>query len=78
MPDMKEFVAGLHNYRELDLKYEDAFGKLCLESKELIKEMERIVKNDCKVDRKYKTRMNKFFLEIKNPCNDIYNELKNK
>ena len=78
MTDMKEFIAGLHNYRELDLKYEDAFGKLCLESKELIKEMERIVKNDCKVDRKYKTRMNKFFLEIKNPCNDIYNELKNK
>lgn len=78
MPDMKEFVAGLHNYRELDLKYEDAFGKLCLESKELIKEMQRIVKNDCIVDKKYKTKMDKFFLEIKNPSDVIYDELKNK
>lgn len=76
MPDMKEFKAGLHNYRELDLKYENAFGKLCLKSEELIEEMQRIIKNDCKVDKKYKDRMKKFFLKIDNPCCDIYNELK--
>lgn len=76
MPDMKEFKSGLHTYRKLDLKYEDAFGKLCLQSNEVLKEIERIVKNNCKVDKKYKDRMNKFFLKLKNPCDDIYDELR--
>lgn len=76
MPDMSEFKAGLHTYRELDLNYEDAFGKLCLTSNELIKEMKNITKNDYKLQKKYLDRMNNFFIEIKNPCEDIYNNLK--
>ena len=75
VPDMLEFKAGLHTYRELDLKYEDAFGKLCEDDKALFKELDRIIKNNCKVDGKYKKRMNNFFLEIKNPCEDIYNSI---
>ncbi len=75
VPDMVEFKAGLHTYRELDLKYEDAFGKLCLDSKDLLNEIKRIDKNNCKIDSKYLKRMDKFFLDIKNPCDEIYNEL---
>lgn len=75
MPDMVEFRSGLHSYRELDLKYEDAFGPLCLKSKELINELNNIVNNKYKVEKKYAERMNKFFLDIKSPCDDIYNEL---
>ena len=71
VPDMSEFKAGLHTYRELD-----AFGKLCLDSKDLLKEIKRIDKNNCSVDKKYLNRMDKFFVEIKNPCEVIYNEIK--
>lgn len=78
MPDFEEFNAGLHTYRELDLKYEDAFGKLCVSSDELIKEIEKIIKNGCEVEKKYQKRMSSFFLEnIDNPCEDIYNAVKN-
>lgn len=76
MPDMREFKAGLHTYRELDLNYNEAFGNLCLKSKELIDEMKKITKNDYKVQKKYLDRMNNFFLEIKNPCEDIYKNIK--
>ena len=75
MPDIKEFKAGLHTYRELDLQYEDAFGKLCLTSTELLEEMAKINKNNYKVEKKYLDRMNKFFLDINNPTENIYKEL---
>jgi glycosyltransferase involved in cell wall biosynthesis len=76
VPDMVEFKAGLHSYRELDLKYEDAFGKLCLTSEELIKEILSYEKTDFKVKKIYEKRMNDFFYEIKNPCEKIYTSLK--
>ncbi len=75
VPDMDKFKAGLHSYRELDLKYEDAFGNLCLNSDELMKELEKIVKNGVKPEKKYLKRMDKFFLDIKNPCEQIYEEV---
>lgn len=75
VPDIKEFKAGLHTYRELDLKYEDAFGKLCLTSKELLNEMKHINDNKYKVEKEYLDRMKTFFLNIKNPTEDIYLEL---
>lgn len=77
MPDMKEFKAGLHTYRELDLDYKDAFGKLCLTNKALLNEIKRISKNEYKVDKKYIKKMNEFFLDLNNPCDDIYKELIN-
>ena len=73
MPDMKEFKAGLHTYRELDLKYEDAFGNLFTTCDGLFEELKRIIDNNCNVDQKYLDRMDDFFLEINNPKEDIYN-----
>ena len=73
LPDRVEFKCGLHSYKELDLKYEDAFGKLCLKEDELINELVKICKNDCKPETKYQKRMDEFFYDIKNPCDDIYN-----
>ena len=72
VPDMKEFKAGLHTYKELDLKYEDAFGKLCLTSTSLLEEMKKINKNNYKVEKDYLNRMEKFFFDIKNPTEEIY------
>lgn len=74
LPDKKEFDAGLHSYRELDLKYEDAFGPLCLDSDSVLDELTHIIKSG-KVDKKYLDRMNKMFVDIKNPCEEIYNSI---
>ena len=76
MPDMVEFKAGLHTYRELDLAYEDAFGKLCLTSDELLKEISELIENKFKMKSTYKKRMDTFFTVAKNPCEKIYKELK--
>lgn len=75
VPDMEEFKAGLHSYRELDLKYEDAFGKLCLTAKELEGEIKEIIKKDFKIKPVYQKRMENFFVVSKNPCEKIYKEL---
>lgn len=77
VPDMIEFNAGLHTYRGLDLEYKDAFGNLCLTEKELLKEIEKIVKNKYKMDNVYKKRMDNFFKISKDPCEEIYNVLIN-
>ena len=77
LPDKLEFDAGLHIYRELDLKYEDSYGVLCLTSKELLKEFKRIINDGCKVSKKYLQRMDECFLDISNPCEDIYNYIIN-
>lgn len=76
VPDMDEFKAGLHKYRELDLKHEDAFGKLCLTSDELINEVVNIIKNNCEVPQIYKERMEQFFYKVNNRKEKLYQELK--
>ena len=76
VPDMQEFKAGLNSYRELDLKYEDAFGKLCLTSDELVDETIRIINNDFIPDKVYKERMENFFFKIDNCKDTLYKLLK--
>ena len=76
VPDMTEFKAGLHTYRELDLKYEDAFGNLCLTGEELVKEIIKLIDNNFEVETKYKERMEKFFFKVKNGKDRIYDILK--
>lgn len=77
LPDEKEFKAGIHSYKSLDLKYEDAFGKLCLDSEELINELEKIIKNNYIVEEPYKSRMENFFVVDSDPCEKIYSLVKN-
>ena len=69
---MVEFKAGLHSYRELDLNYKDAFGNLCLDEKELLKEIDRVIKNNFQPEKVFVKRMNNFFLKIDHPCDKIY------
>ncbi len=75
MPDKEEFDAGLHSYRELDLKQEDAFGEVCYDDKELLKEIDKIIKNKCNPSKKYQKRMAEFFIETDRPCDMIYDTL---
>ena len=76
VPDIQEFKAGLHTYRNLDLKYEDAFGKVCLTSDELISELKNIISKDCMTYSPYKERMETFFIQdLENCKTNLYNAL---
>ena len=75
LPDEIEFRAGLHTYSKLDLKYEDAFGKLCLDSHSLIDTMKKYMKNNFVVENIYQERMKNFFFECSDPCEKIYASL---
>lgn len=76
VPDMDEFKSGLHTYRELDLKHEDAFGKLCLTGEELLNEIIKLIENDFKMDQIYEERMKNFFYKVDNRKDKLYEELK--
>ena len=76
VPDMKEFRAGLHTYRNLDLEYDKAFGKLCLKGDELVNEIIKLINNGFMVDNIYKERMNKFFFEVENGKDILYETIK--
>ncbi len=71
-PDIEEFKAGLHTYRELDLKYEDAFGKLCLTGKELVDEVIKLINNNFIPEQIYKERTENFFYKVKNRKDKLY------
>lgn len=75
LPDEAEFKAGLHSYKSLDLKYEDAFGKLCLTSESLLNEMKNIINCDFEVAEPYKSRMESFFTIANEPCEKIYESI---
>lgn len=75
LPDKEEVESGLHSYRQLDLKYEDAFGELCLTEEELLNEMKRVISNKFEVQKPYDSRMSNFFIDISNPCEELYRAL---
>ena len=75
MPDMEEFKAGLHSYRELDLPYEKAFGKLTMDQEDLINKLEEIINNNCTDDEEYLNREKEFFIDFSNSQEKLYNEL---
>lgn len=76
VPDMDEFKAGLHTYRTLDLKYEDAFGKLCITADELINEIKNIIHKNYMTYTPYKERMETFFIQDLENCQEnLYNSL---
>lgn len=75
VPDMQEFRAGLHTYRELDLPHEKAFGELTLNKDDLIKVLERIINNNYKEKEIYLKREENFFIDLNNIQDNLYNEL---
>lgn len=75
LPDKEEFMVGLNGYRELDLPFERAFGKLITEEEEVTNEIEKIVNRNYSVESCYKERMDKFYLPFKECCEGIYQNL---
>ena len=76
VPDLKEFNAGLHTYRKLDLPLEKAFGDVVYTSEELIDKIEYYLKNNFEVEEKYKKRMKNFFFRTENCREKIYNAIR--
>ena len=76
IPDKKEFNAGLHTYRELYLKENNAFGPFVYNYEDLIINIKKIIENDWQTKKKYLHRMNKFFYNVSNPCDMIYETIK--
>lgn len=75
VPDMDQFKSGMNHYRELDLPFEDAFGRLVLEAAEAVDEVEHIINNDYKPESLYKSRMDGFFYEKDNYAEALYDYL---
>lgn len=76
VPDYELFKAGVsHNYNKLDLPLEEGFGALTFNSKNLILELEKIIKNNFQIEKKYKNRYESFFLSKNNQREKIYNYL---
>lgn len=76
MPDQLEFKSGLHSYSDLDLKYENAFGDLYLESEEIIERIIKEINGKFKNSKKYSDRMKNFFYKIDSCQEKLYEELK--
>lgn len=76
IPDINEFKAGLHLFREIDLSEKENFGITCLKADELIDKIENFAKNQFEVENKYKVRMRKFLLS-NNDYQKVYNSINN-
>ncbi len=76
LPDKKEFKAGLHTYRKLDLPLEDAFGDVTYTSQELSKCIQYYLKNNFKLKDIYLKRMDTFFVKNKNIMDEIYHQIR--
>lgn len=61
LPDEEMFRAGMNDYRELDIPFEDAFGDLARTAEEAVEAVDRIMKNDCRPEKKYADKMKDFF-----------------
>ena len=73
MPDLKEFKAGMNDYRELDIPFEKGFGEFTQSESELCSAIQRIIDNSGEPISPYKERNADFFFDKdKNACDKIY------
>ena len=76
MPDLREFKAGMNDYRELDIPFENGFGELTQSQSELCLAIERVIENNGEAISPYKERSENFFFDKdRNSCDRIYNAI---
>lgn len=78
VPDQKDFLAGNHIYRKLELDSEKYFGKTHEDKSGIIEEIEKNIKNNFIIDDKYKSNYENFFNEVEHPSEELYKKLLNK
>ena len=78
IPDKIEFNAGLHTYKELDLKSDNNFANTYYDVDDVINEIQNFVNNKYKVPAKFEKRMKNFFSydKKKSCCDVIYENVK--
>ncbi len=76
LPDRDMFRAGMNDYREIDIPFEEGFGDLALTAKQAIDAISKILNNGCNPEKKYMDRMQGFFLHKDNHQSDrLYDAL---
>ena len=73
VPDYMQFKSGMNLYKDLDLPFEEAFGKLTTDCDSAIEELGKICENGFVPEKIYKERMDNFYLPMGNCREDIYN-----
>lgn len=74
--DREDFFEN-HTYQEGYFDYEeDGFGPVCYDYETTVEEIIKMIENDCKIDKKYQDRINKFFeYHDKNNCKRVHEEI---
>ncbi len=75
VPDYLQVKSGMNQYRELDLPFEKAFGKMVTDVESAINEISDIIKNDFNPNSVFEERMNNFYLPLKNCSEKLYQYL---
>ncbi len=75
VPDWEQFVSGMNQYRELDLPFEEAFGPLVREVGAAIEQIALFAERGFKPEKKYKERMESFYLPMGNSRDGLYHYL---
>ena len=75
--DIDTFFKG-HTYTESYFEYEkDCFGPVVYNYEDTKNEIIKLIKSDCKLEKKYEKRINKFYkYRDKNNCERVYEEIK--
>lgn len=68
VPDYLQFKSGMNHYKDLDLPFEDAFGKMFTSPDEAAECLCDIVENDFRLEEKYKKRMKDFYFDFDGNC----------
>lgn len=70
LPDEEMFRSGMHDYREIDIPFDEGFGDLAITAQDAIKCLSKVLENQCVPEQKYVDRMRDFFLHKDNSQRD--------
>ncbi len=71
-PDYSEFVRGNYQYRELDIPFDKAFGRLCRTADMTVAELRKIAGNDFNMQENFLFRAENFFIPLENCRERLY------
>lgn len=77
VPDWKQFISGMNQYKELDLPFEEAFGPLVKNVDSAIEKVALMVEQEFKPEKVYAERMKNFYLPMRNNRDAMYRYLMN-
>ncbi|MGL6197842.1 MAG: bifunctional glycosyltransferase/CDP-glycerol:glycerophosphate glycerophosphotransferase [Lachnospiraceae bacterium] len=75
MPDMLEFSAGLNQYKSLDFGFDEGFGILAEDQEDVVNEIDKIIANDFTMEKKFKERVDAFYLPLQDCRAELYQRL---